>query len=158
MTLKFSKSKQLRERVFEDVGTVEVIKKMTKSSKSKMKAKAWSEFSKYIRQSYAVNGKVSCYTCGKSNEWKTMQAGHGIGGRGNAILFEERVVRPQCVGCNIFGRGQYRIFTRKLIAELGLKEYDELVKQADTLKKLMETDLKEIYEKYKELNKKYGTH
>jgi len=25
-----------------------------------------------------------------------MQAGHAFGGRGNAILFEERLVRPQC--------------------------------------------------------------
>lgn len=152
--LKFSKSSQIKHQVWEDQGSYRSVKKVkrVKSAKSKLKAKAWAEFSKYIRNKYAIDGSAKCYTCGKLKTIKELQAGHGIGGRGNSILFEERVVRPQCAGCNIFGRGQYRIFTRKLIAELGLDVYDELTTQADTLKKLTEKDLQEIYEKYKKLN------
>lgn len=82
-----------------------------------------------------------------------MQAGHGIGGRSNAVLFDERLVKPQCMGCNIFGRGQYRIFTRKLIDELGLVEYDKMVHESTTLMPLKDFQFKEIYEKYKKLNK-----
>lgn len=92
------------------------------------KKKAWSAFSRHIRQKYAdEDGNVACYTCGTIKHWKQMQAGHGIGGRNNAVLFLEEVVRPQCVGCNMYGGGKYAIFTRKLIDELGLSKYDELV-------------------------------
>lgn len=73
------------------------------------------------------DGTITCYTCDKRYPFKSMSAGHGIGGRNNAVLLLEQVVRPQCAGCNVWGRGQYRIFTRKLIDELGLDVYDELV-------------------------------
>lgn len=118
------------------------------------KRKAWKAFSLYIRQKYAdKDGLVECYTCGKRIPWKEAHAGHGIGGRNNAILFEELVVRPQEVGCNIFGRGQYQIFTRKLIDELGFEMYDEIVSQARIPVKYKVSDYLEIEEKYKELVK-----
>jgi hypothetical protein len=118
----------------------------------KWKKKAWSIFSQYIRLKNREYGEYTkCYTCGTLKEWKKMQAGHGIGGRSNAVLFDERLVKPQCAGCNLFGGGQYRIFTRKLIDELGLKEYDKMVHDSTTSLPLKEYQFKEIYEKYKKL-------
>lgn len=121
---------------------------------SKAKARAWKAFSLYIRtkDSYLYSdGRLmnKCYTCDKWFEYKNMNAGHGIGGRNNAILFEERIVKPQCVGCNIWGRGQYQIFTRKLIDELGLQVYDEIVSQARIPVKYKVADYLAIEEKYK---------
>lgn len=46
-----------------------------------------------------------------------MDAGHGISGRGNSILFEERVIRPQDKKCNIFLHGNYEVFVARLMRE-----------------------------------------
>jgi hypothetical protein len=128
--------------------------KVTKSrglTLSKAKKRAWTVFSKYIRLSHSDSSYCSmCYTCGVVKAWNDLQSGHGIPGRNNAILFEERVVRPQCVGCNVFGRGQYQIFTRKLIDELGLEQYDEIVSQARVPVKYKVADYLAIEEKYRE--------
>ena len=113
-------------------------------TKSYWKKKAWSAFSIYIRKKYSNDEIVSCYTCGKVNHWKSMQAGHAIGGRNNAVLFNEDLVRPQCVGCNVFGRGKYAIFTRKLIDELGLKGYDELVSESQRVVQYKASDYQNI--------------
>jgi hypothetical protein len=78
-----------------------------------------------------------------------MQAGHGIAGRNNAILFEEKIVRPQCVGCNYFGGGKYAIFTGKLMDELGYQEYRCLVKKATQTVQRKAQDYIDLYEKYK---------
>lgn len=115
------------------------------------KKKAWSAFSLYIRLKYAdENGYVACYTCGVVRHYKDrMQAGHGIGGRNNAVLFLEEVVRPQCVGCNMFGGGKYAIFTRKLIDELGLEEYDRLVALSNQTVKYTIADYEAKEQQYK---------
>ena len=41
---------------------------------------------------YSKDGIVECYTCGKVHPVKEMSAGHGIGGRNNAVLFLEAVI------------------------------------------------------------------
>jgi hypothetical protein len=123
--------------------------KEKKVSVSKLKKKAWAAFSLYIRTKYASPmGQVICYTCGKLGTVKTMQAGHGIAGRNNAILFEEKVVRPQCVGCNFFGGGKYAIFTGKLMDELGYQEYRCLVKKATQTVQRKAQDYIDLYETY----------
>lgn len=127
------------------------LKKKSTKNVSKTKAKAWSAFSLYIRTKYAdEDGLVACYTCGKRAEIKNMQAGHGIGGRNNAVLFMEEIVRPQDMGCNVFGRGQYARFTRKLIDELGMNRYDEIVTESGKPVKYNLADYEAIEAKYKE--------
>ncbi len=69
-----------------------------KPDKRKLKKKAWSLLSKIKRLEEANdNGIVECYTCEKRDHWKTMQAGHLLDGRNNAILFEEIGIHPQCL-------------------------------------------------------------
>lgn len=116
----------------------------------KAKEKAWKAFSIFIRSKDSKNGFNACYTCNKLKNIKEMNAGHGIGGRNNAVLFDERIVKPQCVGCNIWGRGQYQVFTRKLIQELGLNVYDEIVKNSSNPVKYRASDYLEFEEAYKE--------
>jgi len=125
---------------------------MKKITLSSAKKKAWKAFSLWVRlkDTEEFDKCVRCYTCGKITDYKNMNAGHGIGGRNNAILFEERVVRPQCAGCNIWGRGQYQIFTRKLIDELGLATYDEIVSKARIPVKYRIADYEAIEADYKE--------
>jgi len=116
----------------------------------KLKKKVWKIFSQYIRQKYAdKNGYVNCYTCGVKKHWKEQQCGHGLGGRGNSILFDEELVRVQCPQCNIFKGGNYDVFHAKLIEENGLKWFNDKLKLKHTTKQFTRKELEMLYEKYK---------
>ena len=90
-------------------------------SLASLKAKAWKLLSQTIRgEAAAVSndyGRVECYTCGRSAYPQDLQAGHAIGGRSGAVLFDEEIIRPQCVRCNIMLRGNYGEFVLRLIRE-----------------------------------------
>lgn len=71
-------------------------------SKSKAKANAWREFSRFIRTRDAIattgdTDTLICCTCGKLIPFKQAQAGHFIAGRTNALLFDEDIVHGQCL-------------------------------------------------------------
>lgn len=128
-----------------------MLKKPKKLSVSKLKKKAWDAFSLYIRTKYADwAGNVECYTCGKKFTIKTTQAGHGIAGRNNSVLFEESLVRPQCVGCNFFGGGKYGIFMDKLIKEYGAEMFGRLVQKSTLTVQRKAQDYIEIHKIYTE--------
>lgn len=126
-------------------------KKKVKKIKT-IKKKAWDMFSLYIRQSYADNyGWVKCYTCDKTGIWKDFQTGHFVGGRHNAVLFNEECVRIQCVHCNIFLRGNYQAYTVRMIDEVGREKVDELLELKYAVKKLSYSDIEDIYNNYRTL-------
>ena len=128
--------------------------KKTPSLKN-LKKEAWKEFSKYIRQKYAnKRGYVVCVTCQKKLHWKKAQAGHFIAGRTNAILFDEELVFPQCVQCNVFLHGNEGRYYRFMIDRLGggqraIELIDELYAKSKQPKKYTATDLVEICEYYR---------
>jgi hypothetical protein len=133
--------------------TTLAIPKGKKVSLKKLKKRAWDMCSKFIRLSSAdEDGYVYCYTCGKRAKWNDgMQAGHGIAGRNNAVLFMVEVIRPQCVGCNYFGKGQTKKFTERLIEDSGEERYEELLHQAQQPLKRTAQDYIDLYEEYKDL-------
>lgn len=121
-----------------------VISKLDKMSKVKqfkklptvkaLKDKAWKLCSEFIRRKDASpQGLVKCYTCNAVKHWKEMQAGHFVAGRGNAILFDERGLRPQCLPCNVFKHGDPITYMIELEKEVG-KESAMLIR--DELKRL----------------------
>ena len=59
-----------------------------------------------------------------------MHAGHGIGGRGNYVLFLEEVVRPQCYGCNVGRGGRYKVFIPRLIELYTREQYEKWVAES----------------------------
>jgi hypothetical protein len=102
-------------------------KKPHQRSIASLKKEAWRLMSIKIRKQYADQyGWVACYTCQEVKPLKEMQAGHGVAGRGNAILFDTRIIRPQCYGCNIGRGGNYQVFVPKLIRELGQEVYEQI--------------------------------
>ena len=120
---------------------------------SQLKKLAWKEFSKYIRLKYANDdGRAKCYTCGKEDYYTNLQAGHLLDGRYNSILFEEKGVRPQCPGCNLFKSGNKEVYIPKWIDQHGRKAYDKLVALKNQTKKFSRKDLEEIRDKYKKLS------
>lgn len=127
-------------------------RKVKKDSLSTLKKKVWALFSKYIRLRYADwDGIVQCYTCPKKKHWKQMQAGHGFGGRSNSILFEEKIVRPQCYGCNIMMKGNYDIFHAKLEKEYGFGILQEFIEIKRQTKQFTGEELKNLAKHYKQL-------
>ena len=124
-------------------------------STSKAKAKAWQEFSKFIRtrDSIATTGDTDsgvCCTCGKLIPFKQSQAGHFIAGRTNALLFDEDIVHLQCYACNICNHGEQleyyyymkRHYTEDQILEMRKLRYQTVKYTAD--------ELLQIADKYKE--------
>lgn len=93
---------------------------------------------------------VSCYTCGERMVWKESQAGHAIGGRHNAVLFDEEICRPQCVRCNVFMRGNYPVFTAKLIREKGLGWFERKLEESRMVVKLTRSDFEEVIQTYRQ--------
>lgn len=68
-------------------------------------------------------------TCKRRYPFKKLQAGHFIPGRSNSVLFDERIVYTQCIGCNgnpPIGKGgnyiEYFVFMEK---EWGREKIDE---------------------------------
>lgn len=87
-------------------------------------------FSKYIRAKYPKY----CYTCGRPND--KLQCGHFVPRQYLATRWSEDNCRPQCVGCNIWGRGQLLDFEENLINELGKKKVEDLKKSRHKVLKL----------------------
>lgn len=124
-------------------------------SKKALKKKAWDEFSLYIRRKDADhNGFNFCFTCERQYHFKDLQAGHFVDGRGGSVLFNESLVRPQCMSCNVFKHGNKDAFAPKMIAEFGLKAVEELWRLKGKTVQLKTSDYEEIYNKYKRLNEK----
>ena len=97
-----------------------------KQSPKALKAKAWKLMSELVRRKYAnAEGYASCFTCGKVQHWTEMDAGHGIGGRGNYVLFLEELIKPQCKVCNGYQGGRYEIFLLKLVDLYGREQVQE---------------------------------
>ena len=122
---------------------------MPKPTLKSQKKKTWTAFSRYIRQKYSLDGENGeCFTCGCVKPWKELQAGHGISGRTNAILFLEEIVRPQCVACNMFKGGMYEVFVPKLIDLYGRDGFDEFVRLKNTTVKFTIDELKEMEDEW----------
>lgn len=84
-----------------------------------------SNFSKSIRLSYVVSVQspetvyCRCYTCGKVEHIKDIQDGHYIKRNCKAVRFDRNNSRPQCVACNLYGKGEQEKFRAHLVEEIG---------------------------------------
>ena len=132
-------------------------KKPKLKSLPSLKKKAWTLFSQYIRKkAIDTNGNCICYTCGDTLHFKYIQAGHAIPGRHNAVLFDEEIVKVQCVACNIFKRGNYPIFTTKLIKAHGMEWWENKLANSRKTVKYTRFDIQDIIDRYTERLKTYG--
>ena len=133
--------------------------------RSKAKDRAWKAFSDWVRlrDCLATTGTREygiCITCSERGDsswkpYKDLQAGHAVGGRGNAVLFHEQLVNAQCGYCNrkppMGLGGDYGNYAIALIKRYGLEQVEEWQKlRHDTSVKYSTADLLEIEQKYKE--------
>ena len=117
-----------------------------------MRKTAWSWFSKYIRtrdclKTTGTTEAGRCFTCGNYKPIEELQAGHGIGGRTNGILFDEEIVYAQCIRCNNYLRGNYENFIPYLIRLYGIDWYEDKKLKS---KKPVKIDYKEESRKWRE--------
>ena len=92
----------------------------------------WPTFSQYIRLRDCIKttGTVShgrCRTCGRTYEFKKLQAGHFIPGRTRGVLFDERCVHIQCYRCNRVIKEVWPPYYRFMQQEYGQEIIEELV-------------------------------
>ena len=126
-------------------------KKKKRTPTQILKDKTWKEFSKYIRTKGAdKDGFNECFTCGVKKHYTKLNAGHFKHGK---LDFDEMNVNPQCVGCNMYGRGKLDVYAIKLLKLYGAKKLKDLDARAEQTLYLWE-DLTEIYEKFKKINSK----
>ena len=123
-----------------------------KSPKLRAKDRAWRYFSTYIRTRDCLKTTGSptegiCVTCNRRFPFSQLQAGHAIGGRNNAILFDEELVNAQCKGCNSYGNGKYADYTLWFIREYGVAKWKEKVNLSHQL--AVDLDYDSIAELYK---------
>lgn len=126
---------------------------MKKPTLSSLKKKAWTLLSEYVRRKDAdEGGTTQCFTCGKYIHWKyEAQAGHAIGGRRNAVLFDLEIIRPQCFACNAkhIGNGMPQVFIPKLIREHGLEWWEAKAGGARKPWKLTRSDVEGLIARLK---------
>lgn len=140
------------------------IRKDTKKHRKKStpralaKDKAWDAFSAYIRARDCLRftGDTTegmCITCKRGFDYKQLQAGHFVGGRGNAVLFDERLVYSQCGHCNqkppIGLGGNYANYALFMIDEWGRETTEEFLRLKGTTKVYKQHDFVQLEAIYK---------
>jgi len=125
-----------------------------KSTLTSTKKRTWRYFSKYIRLRDALKttGDINfckCFTCGRIESVKNMDAGHFVSRRFNSTLFDERNVHAQCTHCNTFLGGNQLEYRRQLIKLYGEGIDIEIEDKASELKKYTIPELKELMEELK---------
>lgn len=108
-------------------------------------------FSTYIRQSYANDfGMSSCYSCSKIAHWKDLQCGHFISRAHMNTRWDEKNVRSQCVGCNVFKNGNMVEYSYRLLKEIGEGGMDELMEKKKETRQWSISELKDEIKRYKD--------
>ena len=103
-------------------------------------------FSQYIRLRNAnAQGISECYTCGKQDHWKSLQAGHFMSRKHYATRWDEDNVEVQCMGCNVYRYGEQYLFAK----HLGEDKADRLLIKSRQIQKFTDIELLELIEYYK---------
>ena len=125
-----------------------------KLTRSKLVKKLDNIFSQYIRLSNSKNGNCTCVTCGKEGHWKNdgMQAGHFMSRKHYSTRWDERNVKVQCTGCNVFKFGEQYKFS----LYLGGKLSEELLEESRKIRKFTSDELEEMVVHYSNEVKKYS--
>jgi hypothetical protein len=103
------------------------LKKESKQPISKLQKELWAECKRIVREQF----ENTCYTCGAKNlQGSNWQTGHmwAKASLGAYLKYDLRVLRPQCMVCNLHRGGMGADFYKKMLKIEG-KEYMEKLEQ-----------------------------
>lgn len=123
---------------------------MKRQTVSSQKKKLDAVFSQYVRAKAADDsGYATCVTCNVRKPWKELQAGHYEKRGKNTLRYDETNVHPQCVGCNVFQKGNYTRYARYMIEMYGADYLKELEEEAKKTKQWKVFELNDLLDYYK---------
>lgn len=123
------------------------------ASLSKLKAKALSLYSELVKLKAARDGKLHCYTCGKTLVLKSCdtQLGHYLSrGAYPGLTFHPENSRLQCYRCNCHLHGNTVEFRERMIKEIGLERVEKLEFGRHVQIKLHRSDYIAMIDKFNE--------
>lgn len=122
---------------------------MKAKSVSSLKKKLDKLFSVWVRQQ-GMNWReeIDCFTCGKRDYWKKLQAGHFIGRSDNNLRYDPMNVHPQCVACNVFKGGNMVLYAIKMKQKYGDDIIENLYKKSQKAKSWSVKELEALIKKY----------
>lgn len=127
------------------------MKKKKLPTPKKLKEKADKLMSEYIRRKYAnKDGFTRCYTCDSPHPWKEIQNGHFVSRTHLSTRWDEDNCRPQCMACNVWRRGNYDVYSLRLIEEKGVGILEELNRRKNEIKQMKRVDYNELIEDLQE--------
>jgi len=109
------------------------------------------EAQKWVNKFVRIRDKdKGCVSCDAPLNGK-FDAGHffSAGGYGS-VRFDVRNIHGQCVYCNQWEHGSLYKYHIRLLARIGLKEFEDLERQSKKMKKWDKEELKEIIKEYKQ--------
>ena len=109
------------------------------------------EAQKWVNKFVRIRDKdKGCVSCDAPLNGK-FDAGHffSAGGFGS-VRFDVRNIHGQCVYCNQWEHGNLYKYHIRLLARIGLKEFEDLERQSKKMKKWDKEELKEIIKEYKQ--------
>ena len=125
------------------------LRKQSKQKISLLQRKIWAECKRIIRARYPN----TCYTCGAKNlEGKNWQTGHLLAKAsvGAYLKYDLRLLRPQCLKCNIHHGGRGAEFIEYMRAEEGNAYVNKILKDKNITVKAYD-HYEKIYEQYKQI-------
>jgi hypothetical protein len=122
--------------------------KLKKVSRSALVKKLDSIFSVYIRQRYSIDGKASCFTCDKIDDWKNLQCGHFQSRKHYSTRWDETNCQVQCVGCNVYRYGEQFKFGIHLNQLYGDGTAEGLLLKSKSVNKISNLEIEEMILKY----------
>lgn len=124
-----------------------------KVSRTSLVKKLDTEFSIYVRTRYAIDGKASCFTCDKIDDWKKLQCGHFMSRKHYSTRWDELNCQVQCYACNVMKYGEQYKFGVYLNQIKGEGTAEGLLIKSKSASKIKDFELEEKIDYYKRMNK-----
>lgn len=126
-------------------------KRKRKSPRKLLIKKLDTIFSKFIRLRFAKKEMCTCVTCGKTDHYKKMQAGHFISRRHYSTRWDEDNVQVQCYSCNVMRYGEQFRFGLYLEKNYYTGIAEKLLQQSREISKYTDSYLQEQIEYYNKI-------
>ena len=102
------------------------MKKIKTKTHAQLKRELDKVFSDYIRE----RDHYTCITCGATGDKSKIQNGHFIERNKVGTRYDEENCNAQCVNCNVWKKGNLRVYAVKLIEKYGVAVLERLLDKA----------------------------